>query len=49
MQADDKVRLRDALERLVQLYTGWGQPEKAVAWKEKLEAFDTGGSAARRE
>jgi len=40
-QREDKVqfrvRLKEALERLVRLYTDWGQPEKAAAWQQKLE------------
>jgi len=35
-----KARLKEALERLVQLYTDWGQAEKAAQWKEKLDAFN---------
>ncbi len=37
--AFDKVRLKEALERLVQLYTAWGQPEKAADWQKKLTEF----------
>jgi hypothetical protein len=32
----DKALLREALERLVQLYTNWGQPDRAAEWKRKL-------------
>jgi eukaryotic-like serine/threonine-protein kinase len=32
----DLPRLREAAERVVHLYEGWGQPEKAAAWKAKL-------------
>jgi hypothetical protein len=31
-----KSRLAEAIERLVQLYEAWGQPEKATEWKAKL-------------
>jgi WD40 repeat protein/tetratricopeptide (TPR) repeat protein len=31
-----KPRLREAVERLVQLYDEWGQPEKAAQWRKKL-------------
>ena len=33
-----KVRLPEALERLVQLYDAWGQNDKADQWRQKLEA-----------
>jgi tetratricopeptide (TPR) repeat protein len=33
---DRKVRLAEAIERLVQLYEAWGQPEKAGEWRAKL-------------
>jgi len=35
-QAKD-LRLREALERLVQLYDAWGKPDKAAEWRKKLE------------
>ena len=35
-----KVRLRETLERLVQLYESTGQTEKAAEWKKKLAEFD---------
>jgi serine/threonine protein kinase/tetratricopeptide (TPR) repeat protein len=35
-----KVRLTQALERLVQLYEDWGHPEKAAAWKARLGLVD---------
>jgi len=37
--ADGKHNLKDALQRLVQLYEETGRPEKAAEWKEKLEAL----------
>jgi eukaryotic-like serine/threonine-protein kinase len=36
--AANKKRLREALERLGQLYHDWGQPEKAAVWKEKTRS-----------
>jgi hypothetical protein len=33
----------------VQLYTDWGQPEKASEWKEKLEAFNADASVASQD
>jgi hypothetical protein len=35
--ANAKVRLTEALERLVQLYDAWGKPEQAKEWRQKLE------------
>jgi hypothetical protein len=34
--APNRSRLREAAERVVRLYEGWGQPEKAATWKSKL-------------
>ena len=34
-----RVRLTEALERLVQLYDAWGQKDKADAWLKKLEEY----------
>ena len=31
-----KVRLTEALERLVQLYDAWGKPDQAAVWRNKL-------------
>ena len=33
-----QVRLTEALQRLVQLYTAWERPDKAARWKQKLDA-----------
>jgi serine/threonine protein kinase/tetratricopeptide (TPR) repeat protein len=33
-----KVRLTEALERLVQLYEAWGKPDEAAKWRKELEA-----------
>ena len=30
-------RLTESLERLVQLYDAWGQPDPAAEWRVKLE------------
>jgi hypothetical protein len=32
------VRLTEALERLVQLYDGWGKRDEAARWRAELEA-----------
>jgi hypothetical protein len=34
-----KLRLQEALERLVELYEATGQPEKAAEWNRKLAEF----------
>ncbi|MSU51737.1 MAG: tetratricopeptide repeat protein [Opitutus sp.] len=39
MLATVKVRLKEALERLVRLYTDLSQPEKAAVWQQKLEQW----------
>jgi hypothetical protein len=36
--AQGKVRLTEALERLVQLYDAWGQKDKADEWRKRLAA-----------
>jgi hypothetical protein len=38
--AASKSYLKDALQRLVQLYETTGQDDKATQWKEKLSDFD---------
>ena len=35
--ASGKIRLTQALERLVQLYDAWGKPEEAAKWRKLLE------------
>jgi serine/threonine protein kinase/tetratricopeptide (TPR) repeat protein len=35
--AYDKVRLTEALERLVQLYEAWGKPDEAAKWQKVFE------------
>jgi serine/threonine protein kinase/tetratricopeptide (TPR) repeat protein len=32
----DRSRVREAAERIVRLYEGWGRPDQAMAWKMKL-------------
>jgi hypothetical protein len=32
----ERSRLREAAERVVHLYEGWGRPEEAAAWKARL-------------
>src|SRR5262249_55022985 len=34
-----RSHVREAVERLVQLYDGWGKKEKANEWREKLAKF----------
>ncbi|MEX2560603.1 MAG: serine/threonine-protein kinase, partial [Pirellulales bacterium] len=34
-------RLRDVLERLVQLYDAWGKPDEAAKWRKELEAHQS--------
>jgi hypothetical protein len=34
---EDRVALTQAGERLVQLYDGWGKPDKAAEWRENLK------------
>jgi hypothetical protein len=36
----DRSRLREAAERVIQLYEAWGRPEKTDAWKAKLGLAD---------
>jgi len=40
--SDGKVRLTEALERLVGLYEAMGQKDKAAAWRKKLEEWKAG-------
>jgi hypothetical protein len=37
-----KVRLTEALERLVRLYEATGQKDRAAAWRKKLEERKAG-------
>jgi serine/threonine protein kinase/tetratricopeptide (TPR) repeat protein len=43
----EKVRLQEALKRLVQLYTDWGKPDQAAEWQKKLDAFNA--AAAKKQ
>lgn len=36
--AAGKVRLTEAIQRLVDLYTAWEKPEEAAKWKAVIEA-----------
>src|SRR5262249_46375921 len=33
-----RVRLREALQRLVRLYDAWGKPDEAARWRKELDA-----------
>jgi serine/threonine protein kinase/tetratricopeptide (TPR) repeat protein len=35
--ASNKARVTEALERLVQLYDGWGKKDQATEWRQKLD------------
>ena len=48
IQAISKVRLTEALERLVQLYDATGQKEKAAEWRKKLEACKEADNKAKK-
>lgn len=40
-------RLTAAVERLVQLYEAWGQPEQAAQWRKRLEASKGNGGSLK--
>ena len=40
LPATGEPRLAEAAVRVVRLYEGWGKPEQATAWKEKLGLAD---------
>ena len=42
-------RIKESLERLVQLYEAWGKPAQAAEWKEKLAAFEQAAKAAEKK
>jgi tetratricopeptide (TPR) repeat protein len=42
-------RIKESLERLVQLYEAWGKPAKAAEWKEKLAAFQQAAKSKNAE
>ncbi|MBI3862452.1 MAG: serine/threonine protein kinase [Planctomycetia bacterium] len=46
IQAPDRYRLTEALERLVQLYEATGKLDEAVKWRQKLEAARIGTQSA---
>ena len=33
-----KVRLSEAIQRLIDLYTAWDKPDQAAEWRKKLDA-----------
>lgn len=43
-----KVRLAEALDRLVQLYSAWEKPTKAAQWQRQLEATGTNPKKSRQ-
>jgi hypothetical protein len=44
---EGKLRLRETLQRLVQLYEATTRPDQAAEWKRKLELFS--GEEAERK
>jgi serine/threonine protein kinase/tetratricopeptide (TPR) repeat protein len=46
--AQRAAHLTEALERLVQLYDGWGKPDAAAKWRKELEAARPAGEATRK-
>jgi serine/threonine protein kinase/tetratricopeptide (TPR) repeat protein len=48
MSAAGKLRLTEALERLVQLYDAWGQKDQAETWRKQLEARKAATRASAR-
>jgi tetratricopeptide (TPR) repeat protein len=42
-----KVRLNEALERLVRLYDGWGKEDKAELWRKVLAETEAAGKTAK--
>lgn len=40
-----KPRLKETLQRLVQLYEATGRPDQAAEWKQKLAEFEKPASA----
>ena len=35
--ANAKIRLTEAVQRLIDLYTAWDKPDEAAQWREKLD------------
>jgi hypothetical protein len=48
IHVSEKPRLGEARERLVRLYTDWGRPQKAAAWREEFER-QTRGAVPKAE
>src|SRR5262249_40419967 len=48
MPPDRNITLREAIERLVQLYEAWGKPGKAAEWKARLGPTDRSGDISAR-
>jgi len=52
-QREDKIpevgkpRIKEALERLIQLYEAWGKPQRAAEWKQKMAEFANGGALTK--
>ncbi|MSU48933.1 MAG: hypothetical protein EXS37_07595 [Opitutus sp.] len=44
--AANKARVKEALERLVQAYTGWGRPAEAAGWQRKLDELNSAAANA---
>ena len=42
-------RVKESLERLVQLYDAWGKPTQAAEWKQKLAAFEQAAKATEKK
>jgi serine/threonine protein kinase len=42
-------RVKESLDRLVQLYDAWGKPAQAAAWKKKLDQFQQTPKATTQE
>ena len=40
---EGKIRLNEALQRLVDLYTAWGKPDEAAKWQVKLDCAEGRG------
>ena len=40
IRVPERSCIREAAEWVVRLYEGWGQPEKAAAWKARLGLTD---------
>lgn len=47
MAAADRSNLKDAGERIVELYRDWGKPEKVAEWQRRLEGANLAGAPQR--